>query len=96
MKRFVEGADRGQSTPLPECLDDWIADPDNRSMAASGRGPGMVGYNMQIAVDTENRPIVAHEVINVGNDRSQLANMAEQAKAVQRRLVTRQSFPAMS
>jgi transposase len=24
MKRFVEGADRGQSTLLPECLDDFI------------------------------------------------------------------------
>ena len=24
MKRFVAGADRGQSTPLPECLDDFI------------------------------------------------------------------------
>ncbi len=24
MKRFVVGADRGQSTLLPECLDDWI------------------------------------------------------------------------
>src|SRR5205085_6688189 len=24
MKRFVEGADRGQSTLLPECLDEWI------------------------------------------------------------------------
>ena len=24
MKRFVEGGDRGQSTLLPECLDDWI------------------------------------------------------------------------
>src|SRR5467141_2724741 len=24
MKRFVAGADRGQSTLLPECLDDWI------------------------------------------------------------------------
>ena len=24
MKRFVEGAERGQSTMLPECLDDWI------------------------------------------------------------------------
>jgi transposase len=28
MKRFVEGADRGQSTLLPECLDEWI-DEDN-------------------------------------------------------------------
>ena len=28
MKRFVEGADRGQSTLFPECLEDWI-DEDN-------------------------------------------------------------------
>jgi transposase len=28
MKRFVAGADRGQSTLFPECLDDWI-DEDN-------------------------------------------------------------------
>src|SRR3981189_2658967 len=26
MRRFVQGADRGQSTLLPECLDDWVAD----------------------------------------------------------------------
>ena len=50
-------------------------------MATSGRGSGMVGYNVQTAVDTENHLIVAHEVTTVGNDRSQLANMAEQAKA---------------
>jgi transposase len=24
MKRFVFGTDRGQSTLLPECLDEWI------------------------------------------------------------------------
>jgi transposase len=57
-----------------------LTDPDSRSMATSGRGSGMVGYNVQVAVDTENHLIVAHEVINVGNDRSQLANMAVQAK----------------
>ena len=28
MGRFVEGADRGQATLFPECLDDWI-DEDN-------------------------------------------------------------------
>jgi transposase len=59
-----------------------LTDPDSRSMATSGRGSGMVGYNVQIAVDPENHLIVAHEVTNVGHDRSQLANMAEQAKAV--------------
>jgi transposase len=41
----------------------------------------MVGYNVQTAVDTTNHLIVAHEVSNVGTDRSQLANMARQAKA---------------
>src|SRR5215468_632077 len=59
-----------------------LTDPDSRSMATSGRGSGVVGYNVQIAVDTEHHLIVAHEVTNSGSDRSQLANMAKQAKAV--------------
>jgi hypothetical protein len=57
-----------------------LTDPDARSMATSGRGTGMVGYNVQTAVDTEHHLIVAHEVTNLGHDRTQLANMAEQAK----------------
>lgn len=57
-----------------------LTDPDARSMATSGRGSGMVGYNVQTAVDTKHHLIVAHEVTNVGHDRSQLANMAKQAK----------------
>ena len=56
-------------------------DPDSRSMATSGRGSGMVGYNVQAAVDTTNHLIVAHEVTNVGTDKSHLANIANQAKA---------------
>jgi len=40
----------------------------------------MVGYNVQAAVDTTNHLIVAHEVTNIGTDRSQLAGMAEQAR----------------
>ena len=59
-----------------------LTDPDARSMATSGRGTGMVGYNVQTAVDTEHHLIVAHEVTNVGHDRTQLANMASQAKEV--------------
>jgi transposase len=59
-----------------------LTDPDSRSMATSGRGSGVVGYNVQVAVDTENHLIVAHEVTNSGSDRAQLANMAKQAKAV--------------
>ena len=59
-----------------------ITDPDSRSMATSGRGSGVVGYNVQVAVETEHHLIVAHEVTNSGSDRAQLANMAKQAKAV--------------
>ena len=58
-----------------------LTDPDARAMATSGRGSGIVGYNVQIAVEAEHHLIVAHEVTNVGHDRSQLANMAGQAKA---------------
>jgi transposase len=53
-----------------------LTDPDARSMATSGRGTGIVGYNVQTAVDTEHHMIVAHEVTNVGHDRTQLASMA--------------------
>ena len=59
-----------------------LTDPDSRSMATSGRGSGVVGYNVQVAVDTEHHLIVTHEVTNTGSDRSQLANTAKQAKAV--------------
>ena len=58
-----------------------FTDPDSRSMATSGRGSGVVGYNVQAAVDTTSHLIVAHEVTNVGTDKSHLANMANQAKA---------------
>ena len=53
-------------------------DPDSRSMKS--RGAGIVGYNVQTAVDTKHHLIIAHEVTNVGNDRAQLMNMATQAK----------------
>ena len=58
-----------------------LTDPDSRSMATSGRGSGVVGYNVQTSVDTESHLIVAHEVTNVGSDRSQLASVAKEAKA---------------
>ena len=51
-------------------------------MATSGRGSGMVGYNVQTAVDAKHHLILAHEVTNIGHDRTQLANMSKQAKDV--------------
>src|SRR3569833_1329480 len=59
-----------------------LTDPDSRSMATSGRGSGVVGYNVQVAVDTRHHLIITHEVTNDGSDRAQLANIASQAKEV--------------
>jgi len=57
-----------------------LTDPDARSMATSGRGTGIVGYNVQTAVDAKHHLIVAHEVTNVGHDRTHLSLMAKQAQ----------------
>jgi transposase len=57
-----------------------LTDPDARSMATSGRGTGIVGYNVQTAVDLKHHLIVAHEVTNLGHDRTQLTHMATEAK----------------
>ena len=59
-----------------------LTDADARSMATSGRGSGIVGYNVQASVDTKHHLIVTHEVTNDGTDRAQLANMGEQTKEV--------------
>jgi len=57
-----------------------LTDPDARSMATSGRGSGVVGYNVQVVVEAEHHLIVTHEVTNIGNDRAQLAPMARAAQ----------------
>jgi len=55
-----------------------LTDPDARSMMT--RGTGLVGYNVQAAVDTKHHLIVTHEVTNNGVDRDQLSAMAKQAR----------------
>ena len=57
-----------------------LTDPDARSM--NSRGSGVVGYNVQSAVDARHHLIVAHDVSTVGSDRQQLSKMAKQAKAI--------------
>ncbi len=55
-----------------------MTDPDARSMKT--RGTGIVGYNVQAAVDSQHHLIVTHEVTNIGSDRSQLSPMAKKPK----------------
>jgi hypothetical protein len=59
-----------------------LTDPDARSMQGTGKATGTVGYNVQCAVEIMHHLIVAHDVTNAVNDRSQLFSMAKQAKAV--------------
>ena len=57
-----------------------LTDPDSRAMATSTKA-GMVGYNVQTVVDTENHLIVAHEVTNIVSDKVQLTKMTAQGQA---------------
>jgi transposase len=57
-----------------------LTDPDARAMMSQAKGTGIVGYNVQAAVDTQHHLIVTHEVTNVGNDRQQLTKMAIAAR----------------
>jgi transposase len=79
MQRLNELEGRMLATPDQQIS---LTDPDARSMATSGRGSGVVGYNVQAAVDIKHHLIVAHEVTNKGTDRSQLSPMSKKTKAV--------------
>jgi transposase len=74
----------GMAVALKDVPDGQISltDPDARSMATYGKRTGLVGYNVQTAVDVDTHLIVTHEVTNIGSDRSQLAPIAKAAKEV--------------
>ena len=66
-----------------------LTDPDARSMMSQAKGTGLVGYNVQAVVEAKHHLIVAHEVTNVGNDRSQLSKMAQAAREAMARKTMR-------
>jgi transposase len=55
-----------------------LTDPDARSM--NTRGSGMVGFNVQAAVEAGHHLVVAHDVVMTGSDRAQLSPMASAAR----------------
>ncbi len=57
-----------------------LTDPDARSLRTRSLSSGVVGYNVQTAVDSKHHLIVAHDVTNVVGDRTQLHRMALKAK----------------
>jgi hypothetical protein len=71
LKARMEAAPDGQVS---------LTDPDARSMASQGKGTGIVGYNVQTAVEAKHHLIVVHDVTNIGSDRHQFRRMAQQAR----------------
>jgi len=57
-----------------------LTDSDARSMVSSRIGTGLVGYNVQAAVDAEHHLVVVHDVVTTGSDRGQLSSMAFKAR----------------
>jgi hypothetical protein len=72
MKVLQASGRQGEAAPDGQIS---LTDPDARSMATSGKGTSIVGYNAEAAVDTEHHLIVARAVTNVGSDRAQFASM---------------------
>jgi hypothetical protein len=77
MRRMDQMKDRVRSEPDEQLS---LTDPDARSMMSQAKGTGLVGYNVQTAVDAKHHLIVTHEVTNRGHDRAQLSKMALAAR----------------
>lgn len=78
-RNFTQAKLQRRMAEIEASISRYLTDPDARSMKT--RGTGIVGYNVQTAVDAKHHLIVAHEVTNVGLDIDQLSGMAKQARA---------------
>lgn len=76
MQKLKEIEVQLQATPDKQIS---LTDPDARAMKS--QGTGIVGYNVQTAVDAKHHLIVAHVVTNVGSDRDQLSSVAKLARS---------------
>jgi transposase len=77
MRQLDKTKEQLKKEPDGQCS---LTDPDARSLNSQATGSGLVGYNVQAAVDARHHLIVSHEVTNVGNDRAQLSKMAKAAR----------------
>lgn len=74
-------AHQGRMEKLKASGEKQLAEVDEDARLLSKRGQSVAGYNVQVAVDSQNKLMLSGDVVQDGNDEGQLAPMAQAAKA---------------